>query len=577
MQSNRKLVDVYSDLCTKRRWKQRKYIIEALQKLDDYMQREENMILLLLLPTGYGKTTISETLLKAILDGDVDIDYSRVIHVLPMKSIINQFAERMRKNYGDVVAEEHGGLHESPYYAKRMVITTFESFYLNLIKLPPLEMEKAFEYHITHHFFSRGMILSSIVFLDEIHLLFKGGEPKRRSAVLISVLETLYDVGVTVILSSATLDNAYINFIEKSLGRNVKIERVIYGGSDQDYDGIYRTSINLQLLKRDLSSIPTLIASKTNSTDKTLVMLNTVRDAVRVYKEIIKSNKPNVRNIYNGNVFLIHGALPEKIKSKLLKDIENKVNSNNKVLVVSTHSLEAGVDLSFDRLISVPAEPSSIIQRLGRVSRYGGPGGEIVILDLPDNQLKDHLGYYDEVLAQKTLQELKKYIGNGNTSSMKKDIVDMLSKLTYSDLDVKKDETLYVLLRDIMKREDIDPELITKAEDETGMILADSIIGYIVKSSGDCGNMICDKIYLDWKRGEEILKKHECIMTLKGRIRRISKDELNRLIGLIDKRGLKPSHIFFKYGYKGVIVPLQYLRDNLFPDPIFGKYVAQVY
>jgi len=73
--------------------------------------------------------------------------WARVIHVLPMTSIIQDFVENIKKKLNGKIderhiGEQHHGSPGSPFFAKRFVVTTLDTFSLNFFKLPAVEVGK---------------------------------------------------------------------------------------------------------------------------------------------------------------------------------------------------------------------------------------------------------------------------------------------------------------------------------------------------------------------------------------------------------------------------------------------------
>jgi hypothetical protein len=112
------------------------------------------------------------------------------------------------------------------------------------------------------------------------------------------------------------------------------------------------------------------------------VILNTVRDACDVYRQVVGDGDPRWR-------FLAAAMLPGH-KAKVIADLRRqlKVHKDAKkcplVGVVCTQVLEAGVDLSFRSLLrALPVFPS-VVQAAGRANRHGDvgePPAEVIVFD----------------------------------------------------------------------------------------------------------------------------------------------------------------------------------------------------
>ncbi|RLC33751.1 MAG: CRISPR-associated helicase/endonuclease Cas3, partial [Candidatus Nealsonbacteria bacterium] len=230
------LKEIYLDICSQRNWTPRSLLVKALETIEDFYSKEEPFILLLSLPTGYGKTTLTETLLKyAVNDGHF---FSKVVHILPMRSIVDDLANKLKRVFGeDRVAAQHMGLHESPFFAKQCVITTLDTFILNFVKIPPIEFRKVVERGISHYDFVRGMIYSSLVVFDEFHLFSGLGslkeEMKSLEAAVASII-CLSTAGVPVIVATATLPVPMKNYLIEKAEEVVEVKEIKFGNGQRD-------------------------------------------------------------------------------------------------------------------------------------------------------------------------------------------------------------------------------------------------------------------------------------------------------------------------------------------------------
>lgn len=79
--------------------------------------------------------------------------------------------------------------------------------------------------------------------------------------------------------------------------------------------------------------------------------------------------------------------------------------------VVGTQALEVGIDIDLSALVTEIAPAASVVQRAGRVNRYGHGRGALILVLEPDLESKDYLGPYerdDLVAAAAWLRERQK-------------------------------------------------------------------------------------------------------------------------------------------------------------------------
>ncbi|XRH75773.1 MAG: CRISPR-associated helicase Cas3' [Candidatus Methanosuratincola verstraetei] len=430
----------YDDFCRSRNWFPRRLISEGLKELEMQLGNGKPVLLLLDLPTSYGKTTITVSLAKRAIEGNSF--FSRIIHVLPMRSIADQLGkevvsclkqENENGEFERKVAIQHLGLQESPYFAKKVVITTLDTFVLNFFKAPVKEFSRVLDERGTHFDFPRAQIYSAFVIFDEFHLFSKLGtgteDAKAVSKSLTSVLSAIKSLclaGVPVIVMTATMPSIMKKLLVKKLGEYgiTIIEKIYSKGDDQAFEEDRRSrTINFHKIQRD--TVPELCERFLREGKKVLCTFNTVRDAVYCFNEL-KHLDP----------FLIHGKLPEGIRKKRVDEISSGENmaENTPDLAVATQVVESGVNLSFDVLITASCPADRLMQRSGRVAREkGAHSGEVFIIEESKHA---SFGPYDQSICKKTLDLVIE------KQQINRDIIDEV----YRDESIEVDRSLWEVL-----------------------------------------------------------------------------------------------------------------------------------
>ena len=144
--------------------------------------------------------------------------------------------------------------------------------------------------------------------------------------------------------------------------------------------------------KADLDAYATALAEETlrlhQENRTTLVVVNTVVRAQAVHKAFQKKDIPPAR------LALIHSRFRPKDR-KAQMDRLPEPGEEKDLIVVATQAIEAGVDLSAAVMLTELAPASSLVQRFGRVNRYGelndSGGGTIRWIDLIGGDLGDSL------------------------------------------------------------------------------------------------------------------------------------------------------------------------------------------
>ncbi|WP_187152715.1 CRISPR-associated helicase Cas3' [Acidianus manzaensis] len=368
---------------------------------------------ILSLPTGYGKTTLSLILAK-YLSTHTTSNFSRIIHVVPTRALVKSITDDAKKYGLDFRVQYSFSPSElkSPFFLSNFVITTYDSFFLNLYKG---NIGEPFTDH-GHYDLPRFSILTSIVNFDEYHLMTDKGYSS-----LIASAEQLAKMGVNVIFSSATpsipLEEAISREFAENNRRIISIAIVNnYGeaikgkdckeegekghytckpkGSSSEYelieivDDFKVPNIDYEIINNEdeiYSKAEEIAKKEVDKKPKLLIVLNTVDKAIEVYSKL--------KNKMEG-LCLVHSRFRVEDKDKDFSNCE---------VIVSTQVIEVGVNISALSMITELAPLPSIVQRVGRVLRKNEESeGKIYIWN------SGNPGPYDKELVNSTLEILNK-------------------------------------------------------------------------------------------------------------------------------------------------------------------------
>jgi CRISPR-associated endonuclease/helicase Cas3 len=394
---------IYGNVCRLLGWKPRILIEEALRRLDNGVNP-----LIVKLPTGYGKTSI--TLCAGLACKESGVNWLRVIHVLPMRSIANDVEHRLSEHIqklnfaGIKVYKQCMGSPMSPFYcSKGIIVTTLDTFMMNLFKVPAPEFRKVIELGYSHYDIPRANIYSSAVVLDEFHLLSNIGsqddELKSLASSLVAI-RALCEAGVPLVISTATLPEVLIKAIRdvlKKIGIKVDEQNVLKWSDLKD--DVFEKSMRLKRISlRIIDENEVVNLLKMNSKKRILIVMNKVERAVKMFREIRQVIGSGLQTI------LLHGRLREDIKGEQIKNIDYAQ------LVIATQVVEAGVDKSFDVLITDPCPLDRFIQRAGRVARSAeSKEGDIYVIGLTDDE--QYSGVYSGKLTKDSINVLERLDG----------------------------------------------------------------------------------------------------------------------------------------------------------------------
>ena len=352
--------------------------------------QEPKFPLLIKAPGGSGKT---EAVVAPFLAQFVKNEFSlapRLIYTLPIRALANTIAKRIEK-YAKRISQkisvnvQHRDVHNSPFFIGDIIVTTLDQFLYGFART---------SMQVGHHIdIPAGSIASSFVVFDEAHMY----RDSFTFSIMRALMEILYESKVPFVVMTATMPDS----LEESLFENI---------GKQDVNAIDNIP-SLSKIDIKFSEEP-LYAGEVNICDqilskikhkKTLIVLNQVKRAQKVYDEINKRLALN-----NSGIVLLHSRFTkvdreqhEDIATSLLprKDDGEIKTPKGIGIVVSTQVLEAGIDFSAELLLTELAPADSLVQRAGRCARYQGEIGEMIIFPT-EKENKGYLPYEKEPIER---------------------------------------------------------------------------------------------------------------------------------------------------------------------------------
>ncbi len=335
--------------------------VHAEETLDKHLEESpgEN-VFFLNVPTGGGKTNISMRLALKIMDKR---NIRKLFYVFPFINII----EQTYRSLGKFLTDENMTRLDSRYISPDMK-TEYDSknLYANYIDTLFFNKPALFMSHVkffdlffrsdknsNYNFFQ---IANSVVIIDEIqayndkvwteisYLLRDIGKFMNTHFIVMSAtLPKLY----TLLPDSPCSDTRFIDVLNKDFNENIFRHE------------LFRRT-NLVFLEGN-NDIYSVITEKSNKQEKVLIVLNTVKNSREMHDRLKRRNE-----FKNHELLLLNSTILENRKKEVIKkcDIPGK-----KLVLVSTQSVEAGVDIDFDIAFRAYAPVDSIVQVSGRVNR----------------------------------------------------------------------------------------------------------------------------------------------------------------------------------------------------------------
>lgn len=307
------------------------------------MGKTERGLFRLTVPTGGGKTISS---LAFALRHAKEHQMERVIYVIPYTSIIEQNAKIFSDILGkDNVLENHcnidyGSSEElkpmqlaAENWDKPVIVTTNVQFFESIFSNKSSKCRKL------HN------IANSVIVFDEAQML-----PNDYLRPCISVMEQL----LRYYRSSIVLCTATQPALKNLLSKEIKITELCPRMEEQ-FSFFKRVSIN------NLNKISEEnLIERLKKENQALCILNTKKRAQKIYQSIKEEG-----------VYHLSTAMYPTHRKRVLNNIRERLQKQERCIVVSTSLVEAGVDLDFQTVYRQLAGADSVIQAAGRCNREG--------------------------------------------------------------------------------------------------------------------------------------------------------------------------------------------------------------
>ena len=337
----------------------------AVNRVVELAERgEANLVLEL--PTGYGKTTAGPLIYKSYRKAGL---CWKAIHVLPLRAIVEKALKDFTEEYSDIefayqdgdVLLTRDGYKKDPFFASEYVLTTVDSFIHNLFKAPVTELHKLVEGKPVHYHIPFAYIYPSCVFIDEAHVAAQD-ERGKAVAALKAAVKILREADVPIVVMSATMGRwksvVFKGFKFVALGHEDAEEGGVTTIHDEEFECEMK-NVKYTVRKIEERQVLDIARQKLKEGKRVLIVINNVKKAVMWAKAL--------------GTAVIHSMLTRRDRAVAMRKLEGA--KEEPFILVGTSAIEAGVNVTFDVLISSTDAPESVVQRVGRICRYGPPCG----------------------------------------------------------------------------------------------------------------------------------------------------------------------------------------------------------
>jgi|GEM_PF-846181 len=300
-----------------------------------------------------------EVVLQEVKDAlmKVGIDADSVAYQMGETILVDEEGEERRQEVTSKIRKE-------PLFNARYVVTTLDSLAYNTFRVPVTEIFDARK----HYAIPRARIYTSAIYFDEAHMIYEegGDEESTMFTAFNEMLKILNVAYVPLVIASATLSKSSEEHVRRTLS-NCKIIKVGKESEENgDYiivqDGEFEDSVkSIDWITEFLEEerLTEKVKELLESGLKVFVARDTIGDAIRTYDEVRRT----ITTLKDDDIALLHSLMTKEDRKEALRKIRNAR------VLVATSVVEAGVDISFDSLITDGGRPPSLIQRTGRVCR----------------------------------------------------------------------------------------------------------------------------------------------------------------------------------------------------------------
>lgn len=411
----------------------------------------DNHLLSLTSPTGSGKTLTSFAAalhLREKIKNEKGY-IPRIIYSLPFTSIIDQNYDRL----SDVLSKLKGfELNRESYIIKHhhladisyikddkekaldeallliesweseVIVTTFIQFLYTVLGYKNSFLKK---FH---------NIAGSIILLDEVQNIPVEYWPLINKAL--KQLAKYFDC--YIILLTAT----------KPLIFNDKEVTELLDNHESYFNQLDRTKIICNLEEKTIENLVDDFMDRYDNNNSYLLVLNTILSSLKVYKKLKAKLADKFFDVKNNLYYLSTNIYPKE-RQRRIKEIRDRVKAGDKLVVVSTQVVEAGVDIDMNVIYRDLGPIDSIIQVAGRGNREWSPYcSKVYVYNLKDSTRPYSAMVYGSIHYNRSKELLHGY--NEILESEYYSLVDeFFTKLKEGYSDVDESENLILAMQEL--------------------------------------------------------------------------------------------------------------------------------
>ncbi|MBU1887486.1 CRISPR-associated helicase Cas3' [Candidatus Micrarchaeota archaeon] len=365
----------------------------------------------LYLPTGGGKTLTSLSLALELAEKS---NAKRLFYVFPFVNIIEQNQDVLKKALGNelispIYSYSEWDLKENEDDKTHFVNQEFTNY--PVVVLSNVNFFNALIKNGKNSNYKLHNFANSVIIIDEIQSL----NSKEWTLYNDLITNTAKMLNSKIIVMSASIPPIH-KLSEEEIENEVKllIEPDQKELREEFAKFWQRVDLRLEDDEKELSNLAEEKIKEYNYPDKVLVVANTIKKSIITFKKLQKSK--HLKEKYEDKILLLNSTMLPSRRKELVKQIGKE---NERLILVSTQSVEAGLDVDFDLGIRELAPLDNLLQVCGRVNRNMKKDNVCSVYVATKNTEKDSI-VYGELRFR---GESKKGSGNDNMQEKIKDLL----------------------------------------------------------------------------------------------------------------------------------------------------------
>jgi len=379
------------------------------------LESKKDTNVLAIAPTGSGKTEAS------LIWASQKNEYDKIIYCLPTRVTSNAIYNRLTGYFGN---QNCSVVHSSALLYQKEIDNNYDTRkYLR---------DKTFFSNVTvctiDQLLTQGFNLgfwevksfhckNAWIVIDEIHLY----SPYTLALILQTIKFLREKLNACFFIMSATMPSKLRNLLNEALGGKSNyslIQDVELLPSSRNLFEIRKITIqeNIHEIKNSLSNY-----------NKILVVLNTVDQAIELYKQLKTTAKK-----MNKKCICFHSRFIQKDRQNIERQISDVEDKGEPVLLIATQVVEVSLDIDFDILFTENAPIDAIIQRAGRINRRRNAKKESKVIVHQHSEVSGEYVYTETDILDKTFEVLSDHHNSRITEGEFLNLVDKV----YEDIDV---------------------------------------------------------------------------------------------------------------------------------------------